>query len=173
MRNMRLSELRKKSNKYFRNIRLNNKSSKRLVEYTIRRAYDSLPSYAKKLLETDKEKYIANAINTSLQSDKEYSPYRALRSVAQSLSGKTSQALIVFRRFRELEPSIYAKYNSYMFRNGYSASQQFYGNSRWNSKGSRVYIITELPERSKGVHYNYLLIEYDFSGPSYLKAKLV
>lgn len=173
MRNMRLSELRKKSNKYFRNIRLNNKSSKRLVEYAVNRAYELLPPRLKKVIEDDKDKYIANSINTALQDEKGFSPYSAFRTVARALSGKTPQAMTVFRRFRQQKPHIYAKYNSYMFRNGYSASNQFYTQSTWAAKKkSVVNIVTELPDISKGVHYDILIIEFDFSSDDVIFADL-
>lgn len=174
MKNMRLSDLRKKKNSYFKKVKLNNNSSRKIMEYTVKRAFNALPSYLKKYIKEDKDLYIQNVINVAMvDGSKKITPYQQLKSAALGRSKRANQPMKVYRMFREMTPSVYSKYNSYMYRNGYSASQYFYSNGIWKSKGSIVEVTVPLPDQVKGIRYNYLVINLNFSEAGIFDAELV
>lgn len=73
----------------------------------------------------------------------------------------------LYARFRTEAPQVYAKYNSYMYRNGYSASQWFLDNSHSSSvqRGSIVTTTVVLPTlgSNKRVTYTTLTVVDDKS----------
>lgn len=177
MKNLRLSDLRKKSNKYFKKIGTFSAKNKRRtsVEYIVSRTFEALPKYLKEALEKDKTQYIQSITNNIivLGDENKIDPYKALISIGKFQSGRTSQAKNVFSRFRNETPEVYSKYNSYMYRLGFSASQYFYSKAEWNSRGSIITINLELPKKDTGVYYEYLTITLDMSNNNDLEAEMI
>lgn len=71
----------------------------------------------------------------------------------------------IFKAFRTQEPSLYAKYNSYMYRHGYSASQYFYDPSHADiqDKDYITVVTINLPEGIKSnTNYMQLTIEFNW-----------
>ena len=69
-----------------------------------------------------------------------------------------------YKRFRNELPDVYAKYNSYMYRQGYSASKYFYDNAKREVDGSMVIVTLDLPRNAKTINYNTLTIIVYYSG---------
>lgn len=173
MRNMRLNDLRKKKKAYFRSAKVSQTKGNSYIETFVKMAYKSLPKYAKAILDEDKERYIKTLVNiVKYGQEKAISPYKAFLSQARTLGRITVQARNIFARFRNEAPDVYAKYNSYMYRNGYSASQYFYANAKWNSTGSYIEIELELPKSANIISYNQLKIWLDASNAEYLEADM-
>ena len=147
-------------------IRAEKGRKKASIEKYVSRTFDALPKYIKAVLIEDKEKYINSLVSQIMQSGEsgEIRPYTALSQVGKTLSGRTTQAVNIFSRFRNEEPSVYAKYNSYMYRRGEPASQYFYKNAKFKAYGSIVEVTVELPKNLNGKSYYYLTIKLDFSG---------
>lgn len=126
--------------------------------------YTTLPKWAKKVLKEDRFKY-ANSITAQImQSDEErFKPYTILKQIATTLSGRTPQALAIYSTLRNEAPSIYSRYNSYMYRQGLSASEYFYKNAEYEGRGSIVTVSVNLPENGKRVIYSTLEIVIDMS----------
>lgn len=68
----------------------------------------------------------------------------------------------VYRWFRTTS-WLYSWYNSFMYRNGFSASEYFYQNATYTSTGGRTAtVIVPLP-KGKRTQYEFLEIEIDWS----------
>lgn len=66
-----------------------------------------------------------------------------------------------FAEFRDKRPDLYAKYNSYMYRLGFSSANYFYDNAKVESEGGEIVMTLELPKKIGGIVYETLtLIKY-------------
>lgn len=150
-------------------IRAEKGRKRKSIEKYVSRTFEALPKYIKNVLIDDKEKYISSLVNQIMQSGEsgEIRPYTALSQVGRMLSRRTTQAVSIFSRLRNEEPSLYAKYNSYMYRRGESGSQYFYKNAKFKAYGSLVEVTVELPKNLNGKSYDYLTIKLDFSGEDF------
>ena len=176
MKNTPLSELRKKQSRYFQNIGIvqGDKRRSKSIKYIIERSYDALPKDLKGYIE-DAEQIKANVYNLIMASGKsgEIEPYNALKQYAMDRkrrSGNNTKEYI-YKRFREEKPDVYSKYNSYVYRLGFSSAQYFKDNTKLEQDGSIVIVTTPLPPKSRGVTYSQLVISFDFSG-DYIDAKM-
>ena len=176
MKNMPLSELRKKQSRYFQNIGIvqGDKRRSKSIKYIIERSYDALPKDLKGYIE-DAEQIKANVYNLIMASGKsgEIEPYNALRQYAMDRkrrSGNNTKEYI-YKRFRQEVSDVYSKYNSYVYRLGFSSAQYFKDNAKLEQDGSIVTVTTPLPPKSRGVTYSQLVISFDFSG-DYIDAKM-
>lgn len=169
MKNTPLRELRRKHNAYFKRIGIVQPGRRRrsTIEYIVQRSYEALPKGLKEYIE-DPEQAIKVTTNLIMQSGSEgqVNPYEALRQTAlyrQKKSGDNTRQFI-WNRFREEESSLYNKFNSYMYRQGYSARNYWFDNVALDQHGSIIRAICELPTKPQGVSYDVLDIEFDFSG---------
>lgn len=169
MKNTPLSELRKKQSRYFQNIGIvqGDKRRSKSIKYIIERSYDALPKDLKGYIK-DAEQIKANVYNLIMASGKsgEIEPYNALRQYAMDRkrrSGNNTKEYI-YKRFRQEVPDVYSKYNSYVYRLGFSSAQYFKEKAELSQEGSIVHVEVELPKKKSGVVYNYLYINFDFSG---------
>ena len=176
MKNTPLSELRKKQSRYFQNIGIvqGDKRRSKSIKYIIERSYDALSKDLKGYIE-DAEQIKANVYNLIMASGKsgEIDPYNALKQYAthrKKKSGDNTKEYI-YKRFREEKPDVYSKYNSYVYRLGFSSAQYFKDNAKLEQDGSIVMVTTPLPPKSRGVTYSQLVISFDFSG-DYIDAKM-
>ena len=169
MKNTPLSELRKKSLQYFRKIGIvrGDGRRKKAIEYIVQKSYEALPKNIKKYIE-DAEQIKANLYDTIIASGKsgEVEPYNALKQYAmdrKKRSGDNTKEYI-YKRFRQEVPNVYSKYNSYVYRLGFSSAQYFKEKAELSQDGSIVKVKVKLPEKEYGVVYDYLYINFDFSG---------
>lgn len=170
MKNTPLSELKKKSLQYFRKIGIvrGDGRRKKSIEYIVQKSYEALPKNLKKYIE-DAEQIKTNLYDTIMASGKsgEVEPYNALKQYAmdrKKRSGDNTKEYI-YKRFRQEVPNVYSKYNSYVYRLGFSSAQYFKEkNAELSQDGSIVKIKVKLPEKESGVVYDYLYIYFDFSG---------
>ena len=176
MKNTPLSELRKKQSRYFQNIGIvqGDKRRSKSIKYIIERSYDALPKDLKGYIE-DAEQIKANVYNLIMASGKsgEIEPYNALKQYAMDRkrrSGNNTKEYI-YKRFRQEVPDVYSKYNSYVYRLGFSSAQYFKDNAKLEQDGSIVTVTTPLPPKSRGVTYSQLVLSFDFSG-DYIDAKM-
>lgn len=172
MRSMRLSDLRKRSNKYFSKIGvISSRTGKRTAEYIAKRSYESLPKKLKEYIDDPKQtmKVITNMV--SISGDQGVDVYKAIRSYAQNRYNRvySVQKQELWNQFRVLESSVYFHFNTYMYRLGYSASKYWYENVVITNKGGSVIkAVLELPSKP-GKSYTALEMLYDYSG-TYLQA---
>lgn len=169
MKNTPLSELRKKSLQYFRKIGIvqGDGRRKKAIEYIVQKSYEALPKDLKKYVE-DPEQAKSAVYNSIMTSGGvgEIDPYNALKQYAtyrKKKSGDNTKEYI-YKRFREEKPDVYSKYNSYVYRLGFSSAQYFKDTAKLEQDGSIVMVTTPLPPKSRGVTYSQLVISFDFSG---------
>ena len=176
MKNMPLSELRKKSLQYFRKIGIvrGDGRRKKSIEYIVQKSYEALPKGLKKYVEDPEQAKSAvyNSIMASGSSG-EIEPYNALKQYAADRKKKSGDNTkeYIYKRFREELPAVYSKYNSYVYRLGFSAAQYFKEKAELSQDGSIVNVKVKLPKKESGVVYDYLYINFDFSG-DYIDAKM-
>lgn len=166
---MRLSDFRKRSDQWYRNnlgIVQRGRKSRETIEYILERSLNALPQGLQEFIE-DRQQTIESMANIIIHDGSlgQIEPYEAIKQFALYQRKKTGYNTHshIYSVFRTQAPSIYAKYNSYMYRLGYSASKYFHNNANYQQEGSTVRVIISLP-RGKVVVYNILEIVYDFSG---------
>lgn len=166
MRNLPLSKIRRKPKSFFRNIGNIQKGRRRksTIEYLVKKSYEALPRGLKEYIE-DPEQAV-QALTHMIMADGNINPYKALKESAiytKRKSGDNTRQFI-WNRFRTEESALYNKFNSYMYRQGYSARNYWFDNVGFNKHGSIIESYCELPEKASGVAYGILEIDYDFSG---------
>lgn len=176
MKNTPLSELRKKSLQYFRKIGIvrGDGRRKKSIEYIVQKSYEALPKNLKKYVE-DPEQVKTSVYDSIMASGSagEIEPYNAIKQYAMDRKKKSGDNTkeYIYKWFREEKPDVYSKYNSYVYRLGFSSAQWFKDNAKLEQDGSIVMITTPLPPKSRGVTYSQLVISFDFSG-DYIDAKM-
>lgn len=171
MNDLRLSELRKKSNKWFREygiVHKGERTSIKALKYMAERSFEALPKKYKEYLIEDKERIIdvtAHAVAVDGENG-QWDMYQSMleRAKFEYRHSGDRTAEYIYKAFREQYPKLYKKYNSYMYRNGHSASQYFKQNFDGVGQGKEMIINIELPKVVKGVYYQMLYIEFDWSG---------
>lgn len=146
------------------------KNKRRTIEERLWAAYKSFPEWQKKYFE-DIEAAIAISKNAfemgydyNPDTGKRYTPKQILfsqveRTITHSLENTKRE---LYRMFRKEIPSLYAKYNSYVYRNGFSSAKWFLDNSSIKVHGSIVTITVQLP-KGKKFSYKELVLAYDYS----------
>lgn len=165
--------LSKKSASYFRKlgvVQATKGTRRSTIEYIVRRSFEALSKREQKTIQ-DAERYIQGFTNI-IMADKErgqVDPYLAFKSQTRSALIGTKEDL--WRRFKAEESQIYNKFNSYMYRQGLSASNYWFDNVDIFVTNSIVKATCELPPRASGVQYQILFMQYDYSG-DFFDAKL-
>ena len=173
MKSLRLSDLRKRSNKWFRNygeVRYSGRTTEKQMRYFIERSFDALPKKYQRYLMPEKERQIEKALRL-IMADGEYGHYNAyLALISQAKSsykaGHGESIDVIYKIFRTMAPSVYAKYNSYIYRLGYSASQYFKENMDYTTDRNMWDITLDLPYKAQGTVYNQLYIRIAWTGHS-------
>ena len=92
---------------------------------------------------------------------------KAFSSTAQTLSRHSGEGTrrFLFKILKSEWRSVYNHYNTYIYGLGYSAAEYFYNpdNSSLNQYGSSITITVNLPSKARGISYDTLTLEYDFS----------
>lgn len=74
----------------------------------------------------------------------------------------------LWKRLKEEDPSLYAKYNTYVYRRAGSSKAWFFNNIKISVSGSECTATVPLPSSGTGiVYYEALSIEYDFSSDDF------
>lgn len=153
--------------------RIKKKNRKVSIEEQVKLAYSQLPKWAKEVLDADKEiaiksitHTIKNKYNINPDTKKRQSARQifisSARSIARNLGIGTKKD--IYTKFRNMEPAIYAKFNSYMYRNGFSASQYFYDNVKFKKDKNYITATLILPKAKSGrLSYSELEINYNYS----------
>jgi len=172
MKSLPLSKIKKKPLSYFRTMGAVKKGKRKrdTIEYIVRKSFEALPKNARDYISDSEEiiKALTNIIisegnNSSIQ------PYKAFTELAKHERRKSGDNTkqFVWNRFKTEQPSLYAKFNSYMYRNGYSARNYWFDNVAMEQNGSIIDCYCELPGAGKNVQYYMLEINYDFSGQDF------
>ena len=174
MRSMRLSELRKRSNKYFKKIgNVSSRTGKRTAEYIAKRSYEALPKRWKEYVSKDDEKRFIKMIAHALpySGEKGINIFDAMKQAVREPYKRiyTSQKRELWNNFRVLESAVYNHFNTYMYRLGYSASKYWFENVEFSNKGGSVVTATLYLPQKAGKSYTVLEMLYDYSG-TYLNA---
>lgn len=150
-----------------KSLRSRNKKKKTFLQRA-KKAYKELPDWAKKALGEDKDFFIKDVVHSKKigydidpDTGKHYTFKRMLTNIAKkrakrTLNLETKQYL--FRRFRQEEPAVYAKYNSYMYRNGYSSAKYFYDNVTLKKDKDSILANLILPKAKPG-RFSYSELE--------------
>lgn len=152
---------------YKKNINAKNKSFSTLTK-ELNKIFNALPKYIKEPLEEDKNKYISTIARQMMEIDKSFQPYKIFKQISDFQSRRSPFASNIYSRFRIEAPQVYAVYNSYMYRRGYSAAQYFYKNAEYDSEGSVIDVTLDLPD---GKH-SQLHIVINLSVSSDLEAEI-
>jgi hypothetical protein len=175
MRNMLFA---KHSKQWYQKDRVLKKTpgvTRKMIEKYVNKAYDALPKYLQKTLEEDKKQNISAIVNLIVMEGREslVKPYSALKQIGQHRAERTIQARTMFNRFRTETPDVYFKYNSYIYRRGFTSADYFYRNAVFSNSGAIVTARVDLPQNTTGrVSYDYLEITMAFSGDDYFEAKM-
>lgn len=156
------------SQNYKKKLNAKNKSFSTLTK-ELSKIFNALPKYIKEPLEEDKNKYISSIARQMMEIEKSFQPYQIFKQISQYQSRRSPFALNIYSRFRNEAPQVYAVYNSYMYRRGYSAAQYFYKNAEFDSEGSVIDVTLDLPDGK----YSRLHIVIDLSVSSDLEAELL
>lgn len=149
------------------------KRRKLTLEEKIKKELYRLPKWRRKYLFENEaqERYLIENMKYSvidaMNNQRKVDIYKAFfQQSSQGVRPKREGTLRdVFRAFRTQEPALYAKYNSYMYRNGYSASQYFYDLSHADieDKDYTTVIVIDLPEGIKSkTSYSQLTLEFNW-----------
>lgn len=172
MKDLRLSKIKKKPRSFFQNIGVVEKGRRKrdTIEYIVKRTYDALPSGLKEYIE-DPDQAIKALTNMIIFAGPEakIKPYEALKQTASYAKKKTGDNTrqFLWNRFRNEESAVYAKFNSYMYRQGLSARNYWFKNVEFENNGSYITATCDLPMRPKGIQYDLLEMSYDFSGQEF------
>ena len=92
---------------------------------------------------------------------------KAFSSTAQTLSRHSGEGTrrFLYKILKSEWTSVYNHYNTYVYSLGYSSADYFYdpNNSDLTQESSYIVMNLKLPNKPRGVSYDTLSIEYDFS----------
>lgn len=153
---------------------LEKKDKKGFYDYSVIKAFEELPKYMKEGIDIQRAAaLISKDIQLGYNIDKNTGEVKKAKEIVRSYAGavyrRTGKGTLrdVYKRFRNESSNVYSKYNTYIYRLGYSASQYFYENAEISQEGSLISIVVGLPEK-EGISYSILLIEYDYSGGEFV-----
>lgn len=180
MKNMRFNKLKKHSNQYFKKkigFVSPSEYTQNELRYIISRSYDALTKFDKRFIGNRRQilEVVMNQILVAGDVAK-FNAYDMLKSYSeQQRTAKYPRldfAKRVFKQFRQEYPSLYSKYNSYIYRLGYSSANYFYDNAEWSASGSIVTATLELPFKEEGTIYSKLEIIVDASDVGFIVAEM-
>lgn len=153
---------------------MKNTQSNKKIEARVRKAYESLPQWAKDVLGEDTELTLKNTmhsiqfgLNRDPNTGERYSPKTILLNRAKDTrkfsNGGTKRK--VFKMFREQQPAIYSRLNSYMYRRGYSFSSYFYQNATIKREKGDYIIISnlEIPQGNSNRNFRVYISELEIT----------
>lgn len=164
MKNTQLVDEEKK--RLYKIVRPRGKSFEELEE-EVKKIYMTIPKKERSFIgdATAEIKGIVSSIIAYESEGKRVRPKNVFYDIIRERkrSGYYGTKQVIFTAFREQKPSLFAKYNSYMFRRGEKSTQYFYENADLVQKSAMIWeAILELPQGGR-VPYETLTIGYDFS----------
>lgn len=166
MRNMRSNRRRKKDRVYYTKLELRRgRKKKSTIEKLVSEVAKHLPKLYQEFIDPSIIKSLTNQIWVdSFRSFPVYSQLyeNAKSAYKHSWTGTKNWLYKIFRTDAQTS-SMYNKYNSYMYRNGYSASKYWFNNVDMEEDGEWILTTCELPKLTKGVHYEVLEFNYNRS----------
>ena len=167
MKNMQLSKLKQRKTNYFKKIGNVTFESRKLSDYLAKRTFEALPKRLKEFVKEEKQQLIKNISHLiGVSGDEGINIYEAMTTYATKRYERTytNRKQEIWDSFKTMESSVYYKYNSYIYRLGYSASKYWFENVEFtNIEGSLVTARLKLPSKASGVVYDTLEIIHDFS----------
>lgn len=166
MKRIRLSDLKSKKNAYFKRLgQINSSAGRYTVRYIVRRSLEALPKADKKFIEDTKqlEKTLTNLV---MVTDEPIDVYKAIKSYSSQQQYKSGypRKRELFQRFKNEYPELFSKYNSYMYRHGFSASNYYFEHAKLSWGPSEVTATVELPSVTSVVRYGILELTEEYSG---------
>ena len=166
-----------------KNMRLSKKRKKRTLtlEQRIKKALYRLPQWRRKyIFETKEQENLI--IEKMLYSVKEAERQRTKVNIYKAFYQQSSYGVRpkregtlrdIFKAFKEQDNMLYNKYNSYMYRAGYSAANYFYNvdNAQIDDQGYTTVVQLELPP-GKDTSYTTLVIEYNWQDSEIINAEM-
>ena len=188
MKSMRLNNLDINSLKYRQLIKIKNKKffkdtgiitpkgrTENTIRYIVTKAYENLPKNLKDFSKGWKDstiKYTTLSIMNSGE-DGEIEPYKAmLKAISDTYSNSwEGTKRDIYKQFKDQYPSLYSKYNTYVYRLGYSSAKYFYDNVDIEKRTGSIYTLKvklpfKLQKNDRTIIYDELVIIYNYSGPS-------
>lgn len=174
MKPIRLSDLKSKKNAYFKRLgQINSSAGRYTVRYIVRRSLEALPKADKKFIEDTKqlEKTLTNLV---MVTDEPIDVYKAVKSYSSQQQYKSGypRKRELFQRFKNEYPELFSKYNSYMYRHGFSASNYYFEHAKLSWGPSEVTATVELPSVTSVVKYGILELTEEYSGDNEFWAEL-
>jgi cyclopropane fatty-acyl-phospholipid synthase-like methyltransferase len=174
MKPIRLSDLKSKKNAYFKRLgQINSSAGRYMVRYIVRRSLEALPKADKKFVEDTKqlEKTLTNLV---MVTDEPIDVYKAVKSYSSQQQYKSGypRKRELFQRFKNEYPELFSKYNSYMYRHGFSASNYYFEHAKLSWGPSEVTATVELPSVTSVVKYGILELTEEYSGDNEFWAEL-
>lgn len=175
MKNMRSNRRRKKGKRFYTKLEITRgRKSKKTIEKMLREAKKYMKKKYQPYIDEAMIKRFTNQI--WVDTDIKFKVIERLENYAyqQRYHAAADRKEDIYKQFRT-DPrtsSIYNKYNSYMFRNGYSARNYWFNNVTLDWEENFVFAYCELPKLSKGVHYGMLEINQQLTGGNEFEAYL-
>lgn len=172
---MRSSRRRKKGRVYYTNLEITRgRKSKKTIEKLLKEARKYLKKKYQPYIDEAMIKRFTNQI--WVDTDVKFKVVERLQNYAeqQRYHAAAKRKEDIYRQFRtdpRTKP-VYDKFNSYMYRNGYSARNYWFNNVMLSWEENFVFATCELPALSKGIHYDVLEIDQQLTGGSEFEAYL-
>lgn len=161
MRSMRNKKTRKKTRK------------SHSIKERVKRAFYRIPAWQRKYLADTKESIdriisqMTRQVELAKERKQRINIQKAFSSTAQTLSRHSGEGTrrFLYKILKSEWTSVYNHYNTYVYNLGYSSADYFYdpNNSNLTQESSYIVINLKLPNKPRGVSYDTLSIEYDFS----------
>ena len=174
MKPIRLSDLKSKKNAYFKRLgQINSSAGRYTVRYIVRRSLEALPKADKKFIE-DTKQLEKTLTNLGMVTDEPIDVYKAVKSYSSQQQYKSGypRKRELFQRFKNEYPELFSKYNSYMYRHGFSASNYYFEHAKLSWGPSEVTATVELPSVTSVVKYGILELTEEYSGDNEFWAEL-
>ena len=174
MKPIRLSDLKTKKNAYFKKLgEINSSTGRYTVRYIVKRSIEALPKQEQKFIEDKKQlqKVLTNLVMVTNEPINVYNAIKSYSSQQQYKSGYPRKREL-YQRFKNEYPELFSKYNSYMYRHKFSASNYYYEHAVLSWGASEVTATVELPQINSAVTYNTLELTEEYSGENNFWAEL-
>lgn len=174
MKRIRLSDLKTKKNAYFKKLgEINSSTGRYTVRYIIKRSLEALPKSEQKFI-PDKKQLQTVLTNLVMVTDEPIDVYQAIKSYSSQRQYKSGypRKRSMYQRFKNEYPELYSKYNSYMYRHKYSASNYYFEHAQLEWGGGQVTATLELPKITSAVVYTTLELTEEISGENEFWAEL-
>lgn len=175
MKPIRLSDLKSKKNTYFKRLgEINSSAGRYTVRYIVRRSLEALPKADKKYIGDLKttERVLTNMI---MVTEEPMDVYKAAKNYSYQIQYHKGipRLRAMFKRFKDEYHELYNKYNSLMYRKGYSGVNYYLENAKLEFERSTATATLALPANIQAsTDYNTLELMEDLSGDEEFFAEL-